>query len=353
MSHIFISYSHKDKTYAHRLQQHLLEQGFNVWMDDRIEYGANWPREIERRLKECAVFILIMSPNSSESRSVQNELVFVQELNKPIFPLLLDGEGWWHLKSTQHLDVKKGKLPPPIFIDCLAKFAPRLDVDGSSESQVQVNEKLQPKSRLKKVNIIGTIVLLLIVFGLIFWALIYLPKFFPSVIQNSTLTPTATLHASISGEQAIIASATPSPTEPPATLATVASVTATSVPEIASPTATETAISPPDYSCVTVNEQPAENTQIRRGKTFKVMFTVVNNGATVWPENLKLDISSNPYGTIYAPSLPMRVPRVQPGDFIVVGPFDAKAPTKDGHYVVSFKIGDGFCLPYVAFDVIK
>ncbi|HEY9152444.1 MAG TPA: toll/interleukin-1 receptor domain-containing protein, partial [Anaerolineales bacterium] len=72
MGYIFISYSHKDKAYAHKLHHALIDQGFDAWIDDRIDYGSRWPREIEKRLRDCVAFVLIMSPNSDESEWVQN-----------------------------------------------------------------------------------------------------------------------------------------------------------------------------------------------------------------------------------------------------------------------------------------
>ena len=62
MSHIFISYSHKDTEYAHALAEHLQSMGFPIWIDDRIDYGSQWPREIQKHLDSCDAFILIMSP---------------------------------------------------------------------------------------------------------------------------------------------------------------------------------------------------------------------------------------------------------------------------------------------------
>jgi hypothetical protein len=38
--HIFISYSHGDGDYAHRLKAALKGRGFTVWIDDRIDYGT-------------------------------------------------------------------------------------------------------------------------------------------------------------------------------------------------------------------------------------------------------------------------------------------------------------------------
>lgn len=124
MGHIFISYSHKDKAYAHKLQQHLLKKGFESWIDDRIDFGARWPHEIEKRVRNCDAFILIMSPNSNESEWVQNELMLARKLKKRIFPLLLDGEDWWHIGTTQYVDVKGNKLPPASFLLSLSEASP-------------------------------------------------------------------------------------------------------------------------------------------------------------------------------------------------------------------------------------
>lgn len=136
MGYIFISYSHKDKTYAHKLHRSLIEQGFDAWIDDRIDYGSRWPREIEARLQGCVAFVLIMSPDSYESDWVQNELSLARQLNKPIFPVLLDGNVWWHLQTTQYVDVKGGKLPPTKFFVRLAELAPRdLDYHPSTKDE--------------------------------------------------------------------------------------------------------------------------------------------------------------------------------------------------------------------------
>lgn len=49
MPYIFVSYSHEDKEYAHRLEEALKLKGFEVWLDDRIDYGTQWPEEIEEK----------------------------------------------------------------------------------------------------------------------------------------------------------------------------------------------------------------------------------------------------------------------------------------------------------------
>ena len=48
---VFISYSHEDGAYARRLAEALEALGFSVWIDGRIDYGAEWPLVIQEQLE--------------------------------------------------------------------------------------------------------------------------------------------------------------------------------------------------------------------------------------------------------------------------------------------------------------
>ena len=112
MGHIFISYNHKDKDYAHKLTDDLQQKGFTVWIDTRLDYGSQWPHEIQKHLDTCDAFILIMTPRSFASEWVQSELQRAKRKLKPIFPLLLEGdEPWLSTESTQYYDVRESNLP--------------------------------------------------------------------------------------------------------------------------------------------------------------------------------------------------------------------------------------------------
>jgi hypothetical protein len=112
MGHIFISYSRKDSEYAHSLVDSLQSKGFDVWVDARLDYGSQWPHEIQKYLDTCDAFILVMSPRSFASEWVQSELQRAKRKGKPIFPLLLEGdEPWLSVESTQYYDVRNGNLP--------------------------------------------------------------------------------------------------------------------------------------------------------------------------------------------------------------------------------------------------
>jgi hypothetical protein len=64
-----------------------------------------------------------MTKNAYQSEWVQNELSRAKRKNKPIFPLLLNGdEPWLTVETTQYADVRDGSLPPIRFFSRLATF---------------------------------------------------------------------------------------------------------------------------------------------------------------------------------------------------------------------------------------
>src|SRR5690349_18137439 len=89
MSHIFISYSRKDQIYARQLADELILRGFDVWIDDRIDYGDDWELEIFKAIDNCVAFVIIMTPNSYESKCVRRECHYAEKRNKPPFPCFL------------------------------------------------------------------------------------------------------------------------------------------------------------------------------------------------------------------------------------------------------------------------
>lgn len=146
MSHIFISYSKQNLEYARKLSAHLRALGFDVWIDEVIEPGDDWWRNIRKAIRECAAFVLIMTPEAEESHWVSLELVHALEYKKPIFPLLLDGspnlfdsDVWSKIATIQFTDIRGSSLPPGAFSARLTergvsrKSSVRADVVVTSE----------------------------------------------------------------------------------------------------------------------------------------------------------------------------------------------------------------------------
>jgi hypothetical protein len=161
MAHVFISYSKKNRDYARRLADHLLDQGFDVWIDDRIDYGDEWWEVIERAISECAAFVLIMTPDSKSSKWVKREVGLADQQGKVIFPLLLSGENWGLFVITQYADVRDGQLPPPNFSAHLAEYAPRREQRGTP----MVNRP--PRSRPHAYWVVGALAVLVVIVAII------------------------------------------------------------------------------------------------------------------------------------------------------------------------------------------
>ncbi len=135
MAHAFISYSKRDQIYARQLADKLRTEGFNVWIDDRLDYGEEWWSVIVQAIQDCTAFIVIMSSELKASKWVKRELGVADHQNKPIFPLLLEGDNWDLFVWTQYLDVRDKQLPPADFFDALDRVLPRQGEPGIDITQ--------------------------------------------------------------------------------------------------------------------------------------------------------------------------------------------------------------------------
>jgi|GEM_PF-1223040 len=136
MSHIFISYSTRNATYANKLADKLRNEGFDVWIDNtKLRSSEDWWRSIVLAIWDCAAFIVILSPESDKSKWVQREITLADQRNKPTFPMLLDGDintpNWAIFVRTQFIDVRGGKLPEDSFYQKLEQHAARKKDHGN------------------------------------------------------------------------------------------------------------------------------------------------------------------------------------------------------------------------------
>lgn len=194
MSHIFISYSHKDTTYAHGLADHLKSMGIEVWIDERLDYGSQWPYEIQTQLDSCDAFLLIMTPRSFASDWVQSELQRAKRKLKPIFPLLLEGEPWLSVESTQYYNVRGGTFPDAKFYAAIRRVmsnnqtASTLNFPKKAVQSTPVGSSM-PKSRT---GIIFAVFGILVVISLACAGAIVGMRFLLPAFQPSPTSVTAT-----------------------------------------------------------------------------------------------------------------------------------------------------------------
>lgn len=111
---IFISYSRRDQEFVTRLASDLNAQVAGVWFDQSsIQLGEKWHDEIMEGIRDCKAFILVLSPDSVESRYVREEVNKALELGKTIFPVIYRPANWTGefetlVKEVQTLDLRSG-----------------------------------------------------------------------------------------------------------------------------------------------------------------------------------------------------------------------------------------------------
>lgn len=118
---VFVSYAREDLEYVAALADHLKSAGVPVWLDDRISPSSDWVETLEDRLESCACVVVVMSQDARKSRWVKRELLLAEELNKPIFPLLLHGSPFAQLIDTQYHDVSDRTMPAGEFSEALLR----------------------------------------------------------------------------------------------------------------------------------------------------------------------------------------------------------------------------------------
>lgn len=94
MTRVFICYSRKDIDIADRLTADLNAQGITTWRDvDDIpghiaSNTSGWRRAVDEGLRQCTHMIVVLSPNSVESREVEAEWNYFLSQRRPVYPVL-------------------------------------------------------------------------------------------------------------------------------------------------------------------------------------------------------------------------------------------------------------------------
>ncbi|MFQ5638501.1 MAG: toll/interleukin-1 receptor domain-containing protein [bacterium] len=82
---IFLSYSAADTQNAHKLQRLLSQRSdVNVFSTEMLSAGEDWQTKLKKELSKCDVFLVVLSPNSLDSKWVLQELGAAWAMDKPI-----------------------------------------------------------------------------------------------------------------------------------------------------------------------------------------------------------------------------------------------------------------------------
>ncbi|HJW28879.1 MAG TPA: toll/interleukin-1 receptor domain-containing protein, partial [Saprospiraceae bacterium] len=106
---IFFSYSRMDSAFALRLAKDIRSAGADIWIDQLdIPVGNHWDAAVEKALITSSCVLVILSPSSTASNNVKDEISFAVDTGKKIIPVLLEEcLAPFRLRRLQHIDFTK------------------------------------------------------------------------------------------------------------------------------------------------------------------------------------------------------------------------------------------------------
>ena len=107
----FLSHASEDKVIAEKIADDLGKQHFNVFVAHRdIEPGSDWAYILKNRIKECELFVALLSSKFRNANYTNQEVGIAICLEKKIFPFSIDGTmpyGFMSGYQSSKFDVKK------------------------------------------------------------------------------------------------------------------------------------------------------------------------------------------------------------------------------------------------------
>ena len=140
MTQVFISYSRQDMEFVQRLAADLQNAGLDVWWDLSDIQGSDvWEKRIEEGLRTSQHFIVVLTPDSLESRWVRREYLSADNAGIKIIPLKLKshGETPLTLRDIQPIDAI-GRRYEDVLADVLMTLK---GPDDGGEKGVTIHQK--------------------------------------------------------------------------------------------------------------------------------------------------------------------------------------------------------------------
>jgi hypothetical protein len=181
MAYIFLSYAKSDRDSAFVMREVLRNEGLTVWMDENFHELSRWNwAKVQANILNAGAFVILVSDVAKKSAWVQRELDYAEKIQKPIVPILIQGETWSRLSEAIPTQVQGLRLDIP---DEAAKQLKKL-LKTSSDRSIPLQFPLDKAIASLKTFILG--------FCLIAIAIILISRFIPfatAFIQTLAASP--------------------------------------------------------------------------------------------------------------------------------------------------------------------
>jgi TIR domain len=111
---VFLSYDRADETFAKALSSELTSRGLSVWRGEaEVLQGDNWALQVGEALKKSKAMVVLVSPESMQSKWVRREIDFALgdlRYESRLFPVLLrpTEDVPWILRKLNMLSARQG-----------------------------------------------------------------------------------------------------------------------------------------------------------------------------------------------------------------------------------------------------
>lgn len=136
---LFISYARTDTDAIIELVDLLRTGGHDPWFDHALIVGLNWQDQLFNAIQKCDAFVFVITQDSIESEWCLWEYGQAVDMEKPIIPILLDGEVILpeFLDHKQYADFTEGATGKAVArllygLNTIAQQMPRGDVPSVS-----------------------------------------------------------------------------------------------------------------------------------------------------------------------------------------------------------------------------
>jgi hypothetical protein len=86
-SYVFVCYAHDDAKIVYPEIRWLREQGVNIWYDEGISPGAEFPERLGKAILGASLVLFYVSPTSVNSRHCRDEVYFGIDRTTPILAI--------------------------------------------------------------------------------------------------------------------------------------------------------------------------------------------------------------------------------------------------------------------------
>jgi len=136
----FLSYSRADEQVALKFATDLRQAGIAMWVDQLdIRPSEHWDRAIERAVRGCRGLVVMLSPRSTASDNVADEISFAIDHGKSVLPVMIERCSL-PLRITRMQVVDATQDYERALQQCVAELGPRPEASPGSG----MSEKSEP-----------------------------------------------------------------------------------------------------------------------------------------------------------------------------------------------------------------